>query len=174
MCLSCVYGLYRLKGGGGEERRRGEGRGEGRREGLLRGGDDLPEKICFSSVVGHMASSFSFGSDQSIDSPDRVPSSGIGSACQYHKEQYQHFAFSILFCPVQTVLQTVLVEPHSLFERLDQLSVQGSRECLCVQTEFFPFPFENPAHSPNLDFFYLSTTVSRSLKVSENKRHQMG
>ena len=34
--------------------------------------------------------------DQSIDSPDRVPSSGIGAACAVHKEQHQQFAFFIL------------------------------------------------------------------------------
>ena len=88
-----------------------------------------------------------------IDLRDRVPSSGIGTACQYHKEQYQHFALSILSCPMQAALQIILSEPQILLEKLDQLSFQGSHEYLFVRTESFPFPFENLARSPNLDFF---------------------
>ena len=38
------------------------------------------EKLCFSSLSRHTASSFAFESDQSIDSPDRIPPSGIGPA----------------------------------------------------------------------------------------------
>ena len=102
-------------------------------------------------------------SNVTIDLHDRVPSSGIGTACQYHKEQYQHFAFSILFCPMQTALQIILSELRILLEKHDQLTFQGSHEYLFVQKEFFPFPFENLALSPILDFFDLSTTVSRSL-----------
>ena len=65
---------------------------------------DPPEKLCFSFLLLHIAGSFPFVSDQSIDLPDEVPSSGIGAACQFHKEQYQHFAFSILLSPTQTAL----------------------------------------------------------------------
>ena len=52
-------------------------------------------KNCISLVylIPRVTSSFPFELDQTIVLPDRVPSSGIGTACQCHKEQYQHFAF---------------------------------------------------------------------------------
>ena len=121
-----------------------------------------------------------------IDLRDRVPSSGIGTACQYHKEQYQHFALSILSCPMQTALQIILSEPQILLEKLDQLSFQGSHEYSCVRTEFFPRFHLRILHTLqfSISLFNLSTTVSRSLKtaqrparisprlnVSENKKH---
>ena len=84
-----------------------------------------PEKLCFSFLIRHIASSFPFESDQSIDLPDQVPSSGIGAACQFQKEQYQHFAFHILFCLIQPALQIILSEPQILLDKLDQLSSQG-------------------------------------------------
>ena len=124
-------------------------------------------KSCFSSLVRHIASSFPFESDQSIDLPDKVPSSGIGAACQFHKEPSQHFAFSILFCQIQTGPQIIVFELRSLLEKHGQLSFHGSHEHLFVWTEFFPFPFGKLAHSPILDFFQLSTTVSRSLQAAQ-------
>ena len=74
--------------------------------------------------------------------PDKVPSSGIGAACQFHKEQYLHSAFSILFCPRLTALQILLSERQILLEKHHQLSFQGCREYLFVRTEFCRFPFE--------------------------------
>ena len=64
-----------------------------------------------------MASSFAFESDQSIDSPDRVPSSAIGAACAVHKEQYQQFALFILFGPIQIALREIVAELRILFEK---------------------------------------------------------
>ena len=75
----------------------------------------------------------------------------IGAACQFHEEQYQHFAFSILFCVIQIALQIILSELRILLEKHDQLSFQRSREHLFVRTELFPFPFEKVALSPILD-----------------------
>ena len=46
----------------------------------------------------HVASSSPFGSDRSIDLPDKVPSSGIGAASQFQKERCQHCPFKRLFC----------------------------------------------------------------------------
>ena len=89
---------------------------------------DLPEKFCFSFVIRHIANSFPCESDQSIDLRDQVPFSGIGAACQFHEEQYQHFLFAILFCPMQNVLQIILSELRISLEKLDQLSFQGSCE----------------------------------------------
>ena len=60
---------------------------------------------------------------------------------------------STLFCPIQTVLQTISSELRSLLEKYDQPSFQGIRECLFVPTEFIPFPFENPAHSKSRYLF---------------------
>ena len=57
-----------------------------------------------------MASSFPSESNQSFDSTDEVPSSWIGAACQFHEKHYQHYAFSVLFCPIQTALQIILSE----------------------------------------------------------------
>ena len=45
------------------------------------------------------------------------PSSETGAACQFHKEQYQYFAFPILFCPIQPALQIILSEPQILLEK---------------------------------------------------------
>ena len=58
----------------------------------------------------------------------------------------------IIFRPFQIALQIILSEMHILLEKHDQLSCQRSREYVFVRTEFFPFPFENLAHSPNLRF----------------------
>ena len=54
----------------------------------------------------------------------------------FHKEQWQHFAYTSLFCTIQTALQITLSELHILLDKHDQLSLQGSRECLIVPTEF--------------------------------------
>ena len=52
----------------------------------------------YTFLIGHITSSFPFESDHSSDLPDKIPSSGIGAVCHLRKEQYQHFAFSTLFC----------------------------------------------------------------------------
>ena len=52
---------------------------------------DLPQKICVSFPIRYIASSFPFEFDLSIDSPDKVPSSGFGAEHQFHKELHQHF-----------------------------------------------------------------------------------
>ena len=84
---------------------------------------------------------------------------------------------------IQTALQIILSELRLLVKH-DQLSFHRSREYLLVVTELFPLPCEDLAHSPNLEFFHISTTISRSLNaaqhlacvfpfmnVSVNKRH---
>ena len=86
---------------------------------------DLPEKHCLSCQILPKSSSSSYEPDKTIDLPERIPSSGIGPAYQFQKEQYQHFAFPILFCPIQPALQIILSEPQTL---LDQLSFQGIPE----------------------------------------------
>ena len=84
----------------------------------------FPEKLCFSFQLRHTASSSPLEFDLSIDSLDEVPSSGIGAEHQFHEELRLHFASSILFCPIQTALQTTVSELRSLLGRLDQLSFQ--------------------------------------------------
>ena len=76
----------------------------------------------FSFPIHHIANSYLFEFDLSIDSLDKVPSSGIGADYQSHQELFQHSASSILVCPIQTVHQTILFEPHLLLGRLNQLS----------------------------------------------------
>ena len=69
-------------------------------------------------------------------SPDGSPFSGIQDVGQFHKEQYQHFAFHILFCQFHPALQIIMSEPQILPDKLVQLPFhEGS----CVQTEFYPF-----------------------------------
>ena len=123
---------------------------------------DLSEKLFFSFLILHLASSSPFEPYQTIDLPNRVPSSGIGAACQFHGEQYQNFAFPILLCPIQPALQIILSELQIFFEKLDQHSFQGIHEGFSVRTGFFPFPFEKVAHSPILDSF---TFRQRSLET---------
>ena len=92
--------------------------------------------------------------------PDKIPSSGIGAACPFHEEQCQHFAFSILFCPIQIALHIILSELRILLETNDQLSFKEVVKVSLFGQSYCPFPFENPANSPYLELFYLSTTVS--------------
>ena len=84
-----------------------------------------------------------------------------------HGELYQHFAFSILFCPTQTALEITLSEPRILCERLDQVSFKENHEFSFAWTEPFPFPFGTTAHHRVLDwiFFYFASTISRSLNT---------
>ena len=120
------------------------------------------------------------------DLPDRVPSSGVGAVCQFHKEQCQHFAFSILFCLIQTALQITVWAACSPWLAWSAFLL-GSHEYFFVRTEFFPIPFENPAHLSKSRFLFTFRTDSRSLNavqhlswmsprlnVSEKKRHHMG
>ena len=60
-------------------------------------------------------------------------------------EHCQHTASSILVCPIQTVHQTILSEPHILRELLDQLFCE---EIMCTSVfrqNLFPFLTENHA-----------------------------
>ena len=99
-----------------------------------------------------------------IESLDRVLFSEVQAVGQCHTEQYQRLLFPI---PIQTAHQIILSGLQIILEKLDQLPFQRIHEGFSVQTEFFHFPFENIAHSPNLDFFCLSTTVSRSLNTAQ-------
>ena len=56
------------------------------------------------------------GAGKTIDLPDKVPSSGLEAAFLFHKEQFQHFAFSMLFCPIQLAPQIILSELQILLE----------------------------------------------------------
>ena len=56
------------------------------------------------------------GVRKTIDLPDKVPSSGLEATFQFHEEQFQHFAFSILLCPVQLAPQIILSELQILLE----------------------------------------------------------
>ena len=67
-----------------------------------------------------MASSFLLKSDQSIDLPDKVPSSKIGAASQFHEEQCQQFAF---FCPIQTTLQIILFDLRIVSDTTHNFSI---------------------------------------------------
>ena len=118
---------------------------------------DLPEKLCFSDLILQIANSLPFEPDQAIDSPVRAPLSRIQAVGFLHEEQYQHFAFLILFCPFQTALQIILSEPQVLLEKLDPLSCQGTHEGFSGPTDFSPFPFEKVARSHILDFVHLLT-----------------
>ena len=92
---------------------------------------DLPEKLCFSHPFLHIASSLPCDLDQTIESPDKTPLSGIRAVGQFHKEQYQRFVFPILFCPAFG--SVILSELQIFLEMLDQPSFQGSmKTCLFI------------------------------------------
>ena len=122
--------------------------------------------------------------------PDKVPSSGIGAACQSHKEQYLHSAFSTLFCPILTALQVILSELQSLLEEHHQLlSKEVVNICLFGQNSVafhlrnlrsrFLSPFDNGfpkldnGSTSRLDFSTLECvrgrqTLNVSLRAPEN------
>ena len=64
-------------------------------------------------LIRHIASSFPFESAQSNDLADKVPSSGIGAACQFLEEQYQY----CVFCQIHTALRIILSELRILLEK---------------------------------------------------------
>ena len=157
------------------------------------------ESFFLISNSSHSQPFFSFEFDQTIDVLGKDSVLRVGAVSQFHKEQHQHVAFSNLFCPNQIALPIILTELQSLNKSMISCLFKEVMN-IFVRTEFFPFPFENLARSPILDFFYFSTTVSRRLKtaqrqvwtsprlktdqrpasisprlnVSENRKHRMG
>ena len=111
---------------------------------------------------------FSFAPDQTIDLADGVPSSGIGAACQFHKEQYQYFAFPTLFCPIQRALQIILAEPQILLEKLDQLFFSREyMEAFLFRQSSFLFHLRKSHTLPFAVSFTFSAMVSRNLKKTQ-------
>ena len=84
-------------------------------------------------LILQIASFFRFEPDQSIDSPDRAPFSGIQAVGQFHREQHQHLFFPILFCLFQPVLQIILSEPHIILDKLVQLPFQGIHDPVVLE-----------------------------------------
>ena len=109
-----------------------------------------------------MISPFPFGVDQTIDVPDKVPTSGLELHPSFTKSKNSISHFPLL-SPNQIALQIILTELRTISFLFKEVMNTF------VRTEFFPFPFENFAHSAILDFFDLSTTVSRSLKTAQRQ-----
>ena len=72
-----------------------------------------------------------------IDSLGKVPSSENEVGYLIHEELCQHPASSILVCPIQIVLQTILSEPHILLERLDPHSSRRNYETSLCSDRIF-------------------------------------
>ena len=112
---------------------------------------------------------FLFRIDQLIDSLGKVRSSENESGYPIHGVLWQHTASSILVCPIQTVLQTILSEAHVVLERLGQLLFRWNCEKLCVQK----VSFENHAQHLSLDLIFscsdFSLSVSRCQYASKKQ-----
>ena len=64
--------------------------------------------------------------------------------------------------PIENRRQIILSELDSVLRNPSQLSLQ--KEYFSVRKQFFPSPFEDPAHYPDFGSFYLTTEVSRTVK----------